>query len=152
MSGGDNAPVTAWSWPRESLAWEHLETIRTFNWPAHGLETTIAIAEAWNAGLRSRRLAADLGCNMGSISMLIGRLRQIGVPMARAESYKPRTPRPEIKPFDWSAAQEAIDLRRGPTRAPTLRPVTHGNVTRHVLGDPAPGRTPWAAPEEAADA
>lgn len=136
-------------WPREPLSVEDEAAIRTHSWPRFGLATTIAIVEAWNAGWRSREMAAALGCGTQSIAMLVGKLRQIGIPMVVADpavSARRLAQERGSASFDWSAAREA-KRQFAATRAPGRRIVTRGDVTRSILGDPEPGRTPWAAPD-----
>lgn len=69
------------SWLRNALTDADLDAINRTNWRVFPRETVIAIAEAWNAGMDTAPMAADLNCKPGSLRVLIGKLVQIGVKM-----------------------------------------------------------------------
>lgn len=68
-------------WPRAALTEAEIASIQTRRWKAFPVDTVIAIAEAWNAGMMTADMARDLACSAASVRMLLGAIGQCGVKM-----------------------------------------------------------------------
>lgn len=79
-------------WPRQALSEADEAALMSKHWRKRPVEIVRAVAEAWNAGMTTAEMAADLGCNAGALRITIGVLVQAGVQMRRA--HVPRTPPP----------------------------------------------------------
>lgn len=103
-------------WRRSPLLESDLIAIDTVTWRAFPRATVIAVAEAWNAGVTTAEMAADLGCSPASLRMMIGRLKQCGVTMRQASEAGVRSMpalKPERSPLAIQLGQEQIArLRR----------------------------------------
>lgn len=132
------------TWPQQPLPPEALATIRKGNWPKFGVETTIAIAQGWQAGLTCGEMAAELGCRSQSLAMLLGHISGLGVTL-RPAAIAPLKGGGGVSRCGGLREQEPIVRERLPPRSPQHPRYGHRNVTAVLMGDPAPGRTPWAA-------
>jgi hypothetical protein len=56
--------------------------------------------------------------------------------------------KPDVPPGPAKKERVTVDAEPFVVATYICKPQPHRNVTRHVLGDPRPGRTPWAAPDD----
>lgn len=79
--------VTA-RWPRQALSEADEAALASKHWRKRPVEIVRAVAEAWNAGMTTAEMAADLGCKPGALRITIGVLVQAGVSMRRAKPMR----------------------------------------------------------------
>jgi hypothetical protein len=129
-------------WPCKPLMADDLVAIDATRWRVFPRATVVAIAEAWNAGLNTATMAADLECRPGSIRVLIGKLTQVGVALRTAvdpstvatrEIARKRSPAAEAMAQEqfarlrrvaaWDpAARRALELYERGRKAPAVTP------------------------------
>lgn len=109
MPGRPKAPNAATEdWPIGDLSAQDVAIIEAGKWHCFGTSTVVAIARAWQAGMTTAQMAADLGCGPGTLRLLLGRLKQIGVDLRSADRMRPASLGRSRSPLAQKLADEQM--------------------------------------------